>query len=298
LWDIVNAFPLKMLLFYMDVLEHFRRSAERIAIQRHGGSFLPPEDVEKAQTVLPAIRIFFKQLGFQMTVDAIERLALVPFEGEDIVDISGPMYIAVAAFEAEMQHIQDALRKDLDQRAYVYIVPSRVSYLLKDHLFGEPVSKAFPKAIYDMCQAGNCFAVDANTATIFHLMRVAEHGLRALAYDRRIKVPKKPFDLATWDEIIRKLEGAEEDIRNYPTSHAREAQYRFYHGAMMDARSFKNIWRNPYMHTRAGLNEDDDRREAERIMARVREFMQILATVFAKRKRTPNIWKRAYNEES
>ena len=49
LWDIVNAFPLKMLLFYMDVLEHFRRSAERIAIQRHGGSFLPPEDVEKAQ---------------------------------------------------------------------------------------------------------------------------------------------------------------------------------------------------------------------------------------------------------
>jgi len=52
-------------------------------------------------------------------------------------------------------------------------------------------------------------AIEANTAAVFHLMRVAEHGLRTLAYDRRIKVPKGPIELATWDDVIKQLEKVE-----------------------------------------------------------------------------------------
>jgi hypothetical protein len=127
-------------------------------------------------------------------------------------------------------------------------------------------------------------------------MRVAEHGLRALAYDRRIKILKGPADLATWEDLIKQLEKAEEKIQGYPRTHAREAQYDFYHRVMMDIRSIKNIWRNRYMHTRAGFNEDDERREAERAMERVRDIMRDLASTISERRRTPIIWKKDYRK--
>ncbi len=157
------------------------------------------------------------------------------------------------------------------------------------------MSSAFPSANYDIRQAGNCYAVQANTGAIFHLMRVAEHGLRALARDRRVRVPRGTVEFATWEEILKEIQKAVEAIDQYPRRDARDAQYEFYHGAMMEFRSFKNVWRNTRMHTRGPSNEDDERREAERVMQRVGDFMKILAAAISENKRTPIIWKRAYN---
>lgn len=184
--------------------------------------------------------------------------------------------------------------KAVMQRKFVLVLQKRAEYAGSDKPFGDDVHQAFPQAQYDIRQAAECFSVGANTATIFHLMRVAEHGLRALAYDRRIKVPKGPIDLATWEDIIKQLEKAELAIQNYPKTHAREAQYEFYHGAMMQLRSFKNVWRNRYSHTRGHFNEEDESHEAEKAIRQVPSFMQILASVFSICKRTPEIWKRDF----
>ncbi len=77
-------------------------------------------------------------------------------------------------------------------RKFVLVKPDRSKYLLQHALFGENVRTAFPSAAFDIEQAGNCLAVEANMAAIYHLLRVAEHGLRALARDRRIEIPKVP----------------------------------------------------------------------------------------------------------
>lgn len=199
-----------------------------------------------------------------------------------------------SAIENELRHIRHAIVKELQKRKFISVLPDRVHLFKQPHLFGEPVHQAFPSARYDIEEAGNCLAIEANTAAVFHLMRVAEHGLRALAYDRRVKIPKgKVIDLATWEEIIRQLEVAEHAISGYPKTNAREAQFVFYHGAMMEVRAFKNVWRNRYMHTRASLEEWYDRDKAHSALVHVGEFISILATRITEGKRTPVIWKRA-----
>jgi hypothetical protein len=131
-------------------------------------------------------------------------------------------------------------------------------------------------------------AVGCADAAIFHLMRIAEYGLRALANDRRIKLHKnKPIDLATWEDLLKKLEEAEDAIRNFPKTAAREAQVDFFHGAMMELKRFKNKFRNRVMHTR----ESYDLHEALSAFDHVKEFMEILSSRISARIRTPVIWK-------
>lgn len=134
----------------------------------------------------------------------------------------------------------------------------------------------------------NCLAAECPTAAVFHLMRVAEYGLRALAYDRRVELDKKkPLELATWEDIIKKLEEAEDEIKGYPKTLAREAQYDFFHGAMMQFRGFKNVFRNQVMHTRKSYDRD----RAVSVFNQVSEFMQILATRISEGNRTPKRWR-------
>jgi hypothetical protein len=161
---------------------------------------------------------------------------------------------------------------------------------LVDHpgLFGESVKKAFPSAAEDIRAAGNCLAAECNTAAVFHLMRVAEIGLRSLAHDRRVKLPRKePLELAAWETVIRDLEKAEDAIRQYPKSPAQQAQYAFHRKAMKQIACFRDVFRNQLMHVREHFGPD----HATAIFEAVREFMQTLAGCIAEKSRTPLVWK-------
>jgi len=72
-----------------------------------------------------------------------------------------------------------------------------------------------------------------------------------------------------------------------PKTLARELQFEFYHGAMMEFKRFKNKFRNRIMHTQ----EEYDRDDTHNAMTHVRAFMEILASRISETKRTPLIWK-------
>jgi hypothetical protein len=95
-----------------------------------------------------------------------------------------------------------------------------------------------------------------------------------------------PLELATWDQLIVELEEAERAIQGFPQTLAREAQFAFYHGALMQYRAFKNVFRNSIMHTR----DSYDRDEALSVFNKVKEFMGILASRIKENERTPTIW--------
>ncbi len=46
------------------------------------------------------------------------------------------------------------------------------------------------------------------------------------------------------------LERKKRDIEQFSVSAARDAQFAFYHGAMVELRAFKNMYRNPAAHPR------------------------------------------------
>jgi hypothetical protein len=244
------------------------------------GSVLPVELRDKMVTLVSEVEEFSKAHQFEMCATTSFYLSSHIKEGSQI---------HAAGMEADLRNLKQALLTDAGKCVVFRVLPDKVKYLEADKLFGDEVDTAFPSVSKDIRNAGYCLATECHTAAVFHLMRVAERGLRALARDRRVALPKKgsPIELATWEEIIRELEKSEEAIRSYPKTLAREAQYEFYHGAMMQFRRFKNVFRNRAMHSR----DDFGRTQAVAVFENVRDFMATLSTRISERDRTPLVWK-------
>ena len=194
----------------------------------------------------------------------------------------------------ELRNVYETLLVEAVNYQFARIAPDRIAYLVADNdltddsqPFGPAVAISFPSAKEDIKDASNCLAMELNTACVYHLMCAAEVGLRTLAWDRRIKLPKKlPLALSEWEKIIEAIEKEEQAIQGYPKTLARESQFEFYHGTMMEYRRFKNCWRNRLMHAR----EHCDRDQAHSAFEHVRAFMQILASRISETKRTPIKW--------
>ena len=179
----------------------------------------------------------------------------------------------------EIEGIEESLEKELLKRQFVYIPASKSKFCEQDALFGEEVKQACATEINaEIKDAGNCLAGDLNTAAIFHLMRVAEFGMRALARQLRIKVKKNTIDSAGWTEIINHIEGATE-ARWKKLPKAKKARKRatdflkFCEVATDELNVFKEIWRNNVMHASGNYKEP----EALYVFKRVEDFMQRLA---------------------
>ena len=174
------------------------------------------------------------------------------------------------------------------KRVFLILDSERGKLANRSDLFGVSVTAAFPSAEADIREAGNCLAAECNTAAVFHLMRVAEIGLRALARDRRVRLPRKePLDLATWETIIKELEAAEDAIRQYPKTVAQAAQFAFHNAAMTRFSKFKNVFRHQLMNAREQFGPD----HAMGLFEDVRAFMYTLANRIGENSRTPLVWK-------
>jgi hypothetical protein len=139
-------------------------------------------------------------------------------------------------------------------------------------LFGADFAQKFNSAgTYELEEAGKCLALDRATASVFHLMRIMEIGIRALAKSLQIPDPLKPVE-KNWGVILERVwEGIE---KKWPNAAARmtgdgalfEALY-----ASLDA--VKNPWRNGTMHVERKYTEE----EAKHVFDAVRGFMMRLA---------------------
>ncbi len=133
---------------------------------------------------------------------------------------------------------------------------------------------AFPSITNEAFCAIDCYALGHDTASVFHSMRVAEHGLRALAKERRIKLPKnKQIEWATWQDLIKALDTEIADIGTKKAGKAKDAALEFYSGGRADLNGFKDEYRNLVMHVRASYDEY----QAIRALTKVHAFMERLA---------------------
>lgn len=274
----VNEFRLGEFLDNHGELMAFTLMIEGEKARRGAGSYLDQNRFDFLLEVLQQTKKFCDSVNF---LDGSEKI------GRTLRDYKSPTSIDVSALGNELMNVCQSVIACARKHRFLRVAGDRVSYVDNSDLFGARVSDSFPSATRDITEAGNCLAAECNTAAVFHLMRLAEYGLRALARDRQISLPKNAdLDLATWEEILRRLEGAELAIQGYPKTSAREQQYEFYHGAMMEFKRFKNVFRNPIMHTRDGYDRD----QAHSAFAHVRDFMKILATKISETISTPMIW--------
>lgn len=185
-----------------------------------------------------------------------------------------------------LQELQTEIWHQFSKHIFVYIQTDLSEFFQKTKLFGEEVYNAFPSAREEITAAGSCLACEFYTATIFHLMRTAEVGLRCLARDRRVKVPKKPLEYAEWHHIIEGLDKKIKPLANKKRGPKKDAALDFYRGSIGELEAFKQIWRNQVMHTRGTY----DKYQALSAMHHVKSFMQRLSVRISEDRKKPVAW--------
>ena len=197
------------------------------------------------------------------------------------------------ALESEIRHIKESLMVDLSADCFVRIEKHLAGLIDNEELLGPKVSVAFPSVLRDAKEAGNCLATDCNTAAVFHLMRVAEIGLRALAKDRNVSYPHSSVDdqqcgtiITSLDSKLNALRGADKKL--WPSEAIKNEQIRFYHSATIELRSFNEAWRKHVCHGDAAAFYDSN--QALSIFTHVRAFMQLLASRITEFSTTPEYW--------
>ena len=81
----------------------------------------------------------------------------------------------------DLYELRSRIKDELSERYFLFVFPERVQYLENKQPFGETVVEHFSAAAFDIEEASKCLALQRPTACVFHLMRVMEEGLKALA---------------------------------------------------------------------------------------------------------------------
>lgn len=143
---------------------------------------------------------------------------------------------------------------------------------------------SFPSMRREIEAGLDCFAFNDYPGAIFHMLRIAETGLRAIARERGIRSVRnnKPIKYAMWGEVIGALQTA---ISNLATSRGRtspltpkrrenrELAVEFYSTIMGDMQALLPL-RDRTFH----LRDQYDKGEARTAMNRTKEMMTVIST--------------------
>src|ERR1700730_16644282 len=138
-------------------------------------------------------------------------------------------------------------------------------------LFGKDFAKNYISAAFEVDEAAKCLALSRPTASVFHLMRLMEIGVRSVARCLQVPDPIQPAD-RSWGAVLKKVRDGID--AKWPTVAARSAG----DGEVFDVLyasldAVKNPWRNSTMHPANKYTVE----EAEHVVAAVRGFIMRLA---------------------
>jgi hypothetical protein len=290
---------------------HRRQQQEGATAAATGWAIKPvnKERLEDISLSLAAAKVIAMGLELAETRDAMQRLAR---EMQSTVEP-----ITHVSLHYALTNITELMKNELDKRKVFALDPLKSKYYLDDiygvfppglfgpnallsnqkppdPLFTRRAIAAFPSAYMDIVEAGRCLALARNNAAIYHLMQVAEIGLRTLAWDRRATVVRGkkqnevPLEYAQWGEMIGQIQKKKELINQWKRSKPlKEEAFRYYTRAVFEVDSFNEIFRKHISHARGELYESD---VAISCWGHVYRFMDMLAEHMSETSRMPNVW--------
>ena len=179
----------------------------------------------------------------------------------------------------QLQGIASELHNKLNSVRFAGVPLHLAAFFERDNLLGDAVRDAASMELNgEIRAAGNCLAMDLNTAAVFHLMRVAEHGLHRLAADLNVAVNPYPLRFSEWRAVIERIRDELDNrvklVQPMPRGPLKEQDYDYYLGLLNSLTYFKEAYRNPVSHLRGNY----DANKAKVIFNEVKDFMQRLAS--------------------
>jgi hypothetical protein len=168
----------------------------------------------------------------------------------------------------DLQDMRLRIFDQLDSRLFYFVSPSVSRYYTDTALFGPEVDTAFPSAAPEIAEAGKCHALGRHSATVFHLMRALEIGIRCLG-----KVFNEDTAHTNWHNILDLIDKKVRAMNSVSHGATWKEDQQFYSESVAHFYVLKNAWRNYAMHA----HERYDEERAVEIYNSVRAFMRGLA---------------------
>lgn len=172
-----------------------------------------------------------EKMGLNSTLAQLRRLKNLFVGGSESVNF--------ANLARDVMEVQIRLCDELEARMSFLMSPEEAQYFTQNQ-FAPVVADRFSEAVFDMDEAGKCYATERATACVFHLMRVTEYGLVALSTFLGINVSRP-----NWEPIIAKIDSelkAPYEKRQFKGSADLLAN------ASTHVHAVKVAWRNRAMH--------------------------------------------------
>ncbi len=180
--------------------------------------------------------------------------------------------IELSYLQSILEEISHNFIAELDAHLFL-LVPFELKsyYVAPEEITGPEFESVFPDAIKDAHSGMRCYALDEWTASVFHFMRVLEHGIRRLAELLKIETGNIAFE--NWKNILDQIEKKIRAMEPLPKSLEKSVNLTYLSESATNFRYFKDAWRNHVSHSRVSY----DSRDAKRVMDHVIDFMQHLA---------------------
>jgi hypothetical protein len=203
----------------------------------------------------------------KLTAEQLELDAVPPQADRMLQSIkNGNYFIDLVA--KDLEDIRLRIFDQLDSRLFYFVSPSVSRYYNDSALFGQEVDTAFPSAAPEIAEAGKCRALGRHSATVFHLMRVLEIGIRCLG-----KVFNEDTAHTNWHNILDLIDKKVRAMNSVSHGAGWKEDQQFYSESVAHFYVLKNAWRNYTMHA----HERYDEERTEEIYHSVGAFMRGLA---------------------
>jgi hypothetical protein len=280
LWELMRIFQQRRLAHLLCDLQMYRDQCDEIRRKVVNGTVSSKPNETSVKLIIECLQDceqLCEQVGWK---SAKEKIGLINIHFKYKLH-----EIDYSSASADLRNAADSIMSEIWKRKYIEVHADLSDFVNNDVLFGTEVNNAYPSAKFDIREAGNCLAVEAGTAAVFHLMRAVEWGLRALCRHlgiyrtRRMKKSGKrkyaPIEYAQWEKMLDDVHlRVDANINKLGQGKRKQDLQQFYYPLLRDLKGFKDAWRNHVMHTRAAYEPKD----AAAIFEHVKRFMSTLAT--------------------
>jgi len=272
LWEIMSKFCVWHLVKLLQHIHEHREAIQKLATDPdHRDERMPEEIAEHHLSgIMRTAHEISQEIRLQSTNDLV-------WEGGGTFWMKYKVGITWQEAYYELDVLRRAIEADLQWKTFAFVPPQNAELLDQMAHHWNDIWKVIPDAKPDCEEALHCYALERNTAAVFHSMRAAEHGLRKLSKRLRVKVFDKgkqhPVELATWNKVITEINNKIAAIRLLPMSQKRQQQLELYSDAGQHCLFMKDIWRNDISHAK----KPHKATEALAAVERVKDFLQFLA---------------------
>jgi hypothetical protein len=156
---------------------------------------------------------------------------------------------------------------------FFFVERGRAHFYNKTDHAGPECRDKFPRANVELIEAGNCLALARFTASVFHLTRALEYGLRAVASGLGLPDPTKGPD-RNWGAVLKTIKGRiDSNNMKLKADPIWQGDREFYEKAYAFLEAVRNPIRNATIHVEA----DCDEQSAADVLNACSAFMRHIA---------------------